>query len=197
MKKLAPRPVRNRLRLDADAALDRVLAVFPKVYYFFTPIKPFEENVAPGKIKKLAKQLQLEEAEVQTIEIADPLDAILLLLETFEVDQAAKGKEGCSQKKLLSLISRWMPLSRGQFTKELNKLYATELITGRIDDSDRRERELRLTDKGREVLRKIKDQRKDIMKVLLLGRSELELKALVDDLEEIAMVTWQEMTKSS
>jgi DNA-binding MarR family transcriptional regulator len=88
-------------------------------------------------------------------------------------------------------------MSKSQFTKELAKLRAADLIiSSRIEFGDRRGNELTLTDEGIKILEKIQEQRRELLAFLFQKRTKIELKTVADALEAVALATWPKIKEA-
>jgi len=178
-------------------AVEKALIAFPKLYYFVMPIRPFTVKVPPERVKKLARSLKIKEAAAKAITVEEPSDTILWLLSTLAQEQGGSAKTSCSQSHIRSLVTRCSPMNESQFTKELAKLTATDLITSsRTELGDRRSNELTLTDEGIKVLERIREQRRELLAFLFQKRTQIELKTIADSLEAVALATWPKIKEA-
>lgn len=180
--------------MNPKQAVERALLAFPKLYYFVPPIKSFNVDVPAENVKVLARQLKVKEAKAKTIKIKRPLDAILWLIETLTSEEKTTRPVYCPQSVVEHLASRWTIVN---LTKELNKLSAAKLIISRIRPHDKRERELMLTPEGRQVLEDIKDQRREVLKLMFDNLNSDEMKKLTSGLNQVAKATWPKMKETA
>lgn len=172
-------------RLNQERAVSLALGFFPRLYYFVPPIEPVNVRLLPDRI---------EEDGPTTIEIKEPLDAILWLLEALAQDEKDSTDVCCFQPELYNLIHRLTGWDRSKFTDELNKLLDTGIIdSSRRSDGDRRSNKLTLTPKGKAVLRKIKEQRIEVINFLFEGQPSPQLEMMVFALEKMANSMWKKM----
>jgi len=177
-----------------EKAVATSLTIFPKLYYFVPPIEPFVVVVHPKKVKGLARTIKEPEAEATKVIIKDPLDAILFLIETLANERKAGTKTSCSQRDLFNLICRWSPMSLSQFSKELEKLRASGLIVkSQQADGDQRKKVITLTRKGKNILKKIKDQRAKIITSLFEGEIPEEINLMIFAIDKLGEVMWKRM----
>jgi len=172
-------------QISQDKAVEVALGLFSKLYYFVPPIEPFSVKVLPNKIR---------EDGPSAIEIKEPLDAILWLLETLATEQMASNETCCFQPDLYNLIQRLTGWDRSKFTDELNKLLDTGLIDSkRRKDGDRRTNRLTLTPKGRKILNEIKTQRVAVITFLFQGQTPDQIEMMVLALGRMSEEMWKKM----
>lgn len=175
----------NKKPLDQNKAVEVALGLFPRLYYFVPPIVPFHSRVLPNQVKV---------AGTSWIEIKEPLDSIIWLLETLAAEQNASGEACCFQPDLYNLIQRLTGWDRSKFTDELNKLLYTGIIDSkRRTDGDRRSNKLTLTPKGKKVLSDIKKQRVGVITILFQGLTAEQLETMVLALGTMADGMWNKM----
>jgi hypothetical protein len=166
-------------------AVAKALQAFPKIYYFVPIIKAFEVDVPSAKRRSSSKA-----KKTKKLQIRKPLDAILWMIDSL----CAQGNGYCSQLQVQQLVSRWTKLN---FNKEIGKLYDADLIDGRDDPANRQKRQLKLTRKGRNTLDRVKNQRKEVLRLLFDKKKldEQQMEAIASSIEIIASATWPIMNQ--
>jgi len=173
--------------MNQAQAVEKALRAFPQIYYFVPVIKGFEVAILTPKTKSKSKR-----SRTKKIQIKKPLDAILWMIDSL----CGSGKSFCPQSQVKHLVSRWTNVN---FNKEIGKLYEAKLIEGRDDPNNRQKRQLKLTSKGQKTLARIKDQRKEVIRLLFDG-NRLEPKDIEEialSIERLAAATWPIMNQSS
>lgn len=166
-------------------AVAKALQAFPKIYYFVPIIRAFEVDAPPAKHKSSGKA-----KKTKKLQIRKPLDAILWMIDSL----CTEGNGYCSQLQVQHLVSRWTKLN---FNKEIRKLYDAKLIDGRDNPANRQKRQLRLTAKGRRTLDRVKDQRKDVLRLLFDKKKidQQQMESIASSIEIIASATWPLMNQ--
>src|SRR5947209_2035469 len=113
--------------LNEKEAVAIALKLFPKLYYFVPPVTPFKERVLTRRVDKVG---------AQELEIKEPLDAILWLLESLAEDQSDASEICCSRLDLYNLIQRLTGWDQSKFSDELKKLLDAEIIDSYTDSRD-------------------------------------------------------------
>jgi DNA-binding PadR family transcriptional regulator len=109
-------------------------------------------------------------------------------------EQKTDGPTYCPQRVVEHLVSRWTNVN---LTKELNRLLAAKLIVSRIRPHDKRERELTLTTKGRQVLEEVKNQRREVLELLFDKLDSDQMTMVASGLDQVAAATWPKMKESA
>jgi DNA-binding PadR family transcriptional regulator len=172
-----------KLGLSQSRAVERVLDIFPKLFYFMPTIPP--------------QQISIQGRSVQ---FAEPMDCVLWLLETLAKESK---NDFCLQEQLEDLVSWWYPpkptprKSRYNFSKPINKLVDSGFIESSRYAADKRQNVLRLTTAGRELLQKLKQHRVQTITKFLADIPEIQLSPLVLSLEQVSKITWTRMRREA
>lgn len=130
-------PTDDQVRLIAS----RVRACFAKLYYFFPTIAPHLEKVGEHQVQ-----------------VHEPLDALLWLLETL---QKETGGAPVEYRKLRAVVLAWWPLNDAEsyFSRRLKLLERAGCVSTERDPTDKRRVLVSLTGCGRLLLDQLIAQR--------------------------------------
>jgi hypothetical protein len=174
--------------VNQSEAVEAALGAFPKLYYFVPRLAPFSISIPEANREELARVLKKPIKKVATIKIEEPLDTILWLMETLSPEHH---DDYCRQHDVVGLVSRWTKVT---FSREIAKLYAAELIEGGAQKrGDHRFHELKLTERGKRILNKIKDDRRKVLHSLFKNLGPTRTRNVAGGLREVAKATWPVM----
>lgn len=116
-------------------------------------------------------------------------DKVLLKKADIELDTALLPivvRVGMQKKLGVVELADQLGRDHSTVSRQVDKLQATGLVVTDVAKSDRRVREIRLSDEGRTVLVRLTKSRRVLMREALQGWSDTELDALSDSLDHLA-----------
>ncbi len=157
--------------MHEEDVVQKILELFPKLYYFIPLIPPHKEKI--------------EEKEIR---VAEPIDAILWLTELLSEDERGNS---VLQSHVEQLIYWWYP--QANFSRTLSYLINTGCIIQFPDRTDRRRNRLQITALGKGVLERIKAERQIYIKSLTEKLTKEEREDIIRILDKLAQITWAEL----